>query len=83
MEAIPTAAIWRRSVEDKKTSTIPDELGGMPPQGLVRVKQGPREDLKLVEVKIRGHFLDAIINKNIRLKSVVPYNRFPFGTAPT
>jgi len=82
MEAIPTAAIWRRSVEDKKTSTVPDELW-YSPRGLVRVNQGPHEDLKLVGVKIRGHFVDAIINKNIRLKSVVPYNRFPFGTAPT
>ena len=76
-------AIWRRSVEDKKMSTIPDELWWDTPRGLVRVNQGPHEDLKLVEVKIRGHFVNAIINKNIRLKSVVPYNRFPFSTVLT
>ena len=83
MKAFPTVNVWRGGVEDKKTSTIPDELWWDAPRGLVRVNQGPHEDLKLVDVKIRGHFVDAIINKNIRLKSVVPYNRFPFGTAPT
>jgi hypothetical protein len=51
--------------------------------GLVRVNQGPHEDLKLVQVKIRGQFVDAIVNKNITLKSIVPYDRFLFSTAST
>jgi hypothetical protein len=82
MKALPTVAIWRRSVDDKKTSTIPDKLWWDAIPGLVRVNQGPYEDLELVDVKIRGHFVDAILNKNIRLKSVVPYNRFLFGATP-
>ena len=82
MEAFPTVAIWRRSVEDKKTSTIPDELWWDAPRGLVRVNQGPHEDLEFVDVKIRGHFEDAIVNKNITLKSIEPYDRFLFGATP-
>ena len=82
MKAFPTVNVWRGGVENKKTSTIPDELWWDAPRGLVQVNQGPHEDLKLVDVKIQGHFVDAIINKNIRLKSVVPYDQFPFSTAP-
>jgi hypothetical protein len=61
---------------------MPDKLWRDTTLGLVRVDQGPHEDLKLVYLKIRGHFIDAIVNKNITL-SVVPYNRFLFGTATT
>ena len=83
MKTFPTVDVWRGSVKDEETSTIPDELWWDAPRGLVRVNQGPHEDLKFVFVEVLGHFVDAIFNKNIRLNSVVPYNRFPFGTAPT
>jgi len=83
MKTFPTVDVWRGSVKDKKTSTIPDELWWDAPRGLVRVNQGPHEDLEFVVVKIRGHFVNAIVNKNITPKSIEPYDRFPFGTAPT
>jgi hypothetical protein len=82
MEAVPALLVRRSSVIDKKTGAILDEMWWDAVLGLVRVDQGPHEDLKFVYLKIRGHFIDAIVNKNITL-SVVPYNRFLFGTATT
>jgi hypothetical protein len=83
MEAFPTGTVWRGSVKDKKASTIPDKLWWDAVLGLIRVDQGPHENLKLVYVKIRGHCVDTIVNKNITLNSIAPYDRFLFGTAST
>lgn len=83
MKTFPTVDVWRGSVNDKETSTIPNEVWWDAVLGLVRVDQGPYEDLKFVDVKIRGHFVNTIVNKNITLTSIVPYDRFLFGATPT
>jgi hypothetical protein len=83
MKTFPTVDVWRGSVKDEKASTIPDELWWDAILGLVRVDEGPHEDLEFVVMKIRSHFVNAIVNKNITPKSIVPYDRFLFGTAPT
>jgi len=83
MEAFPSVRVWRRSVKDKKASTSPDKVWWDTVLGLVRVHQGPHKDLELVYVKIRRHFIDAVFNENVTLRSIVPYDRFPFSTAPS
>ena len=83
MKTFPTGDVWRGSVNDEETSTIPNEVWWNAVRGLVRVDQGPHEDLKFVDLEIRGHFVNPIINKNITVTSIVPYDRFLFGTAPT
>jgi hypothetical protein len=83
MEAVPALLVRRSSVIDKKTGAILDEMWWDAVLGLVRVDQGPHEDLKLVVLEIRSHFVDTVINENKTGSSIVPYNRFLFGTAPT
>ena len=83
MKTFPTGDVWRGSVKDEKASTILYELWWDDILGLVRVNQGPHEDLEFVVVKIRGHFVNAIVNKNITPRYCVPYDWFLFGTAPT
>ena len=51
-------------LEHKKTSTIRNQVWWDAVLGLVRVDQGPHKDLKFVNVKIRGHSVDAILNEN-------------------
>jgi hypothetical protein len=82
MKTFPTVDVWRRRINDKKASTIADKLWWDAVLSLIRV-EGRHEDFKLVYLKIRGLFVDPIVNKNILLNSIVPYNRFLFGTAPT
>ena len=83
METFPTVLVWGGSVKNEKASTIPNKIWWDAVLGLVRVDQGPYEDLKFVDVKIGGHFVNAIVNKNITLKSIIPYDRFLFGATPT
>jgi hypothetical protein len=83
MKSFPTGDVGRGSVNNKETSTIPNKIWWDAVPGLVRVDQGPYEDLKFVDVKIGGHFVNAIVNKNITLKSIIPYDRFLFGATPT
>jgi hypothetical protein len=83
VKSFPTGDVWRGCVNDKETSTIPNKIWWDAVPGLVRVDQGPYEDLKFVDVKIGGHFVNAIVNKNITLTSIIPYDRFLFGATPT
>jgi hypothetical protein len=83
MKTFPTVDVWRGSVNDEERSTILYELGWDAILGLVRVDEGPHEDVKFVKVKIRGHFVNAIVNENITPRYCVPYDWFLFGTAPT
>ena len=82
MKSFPTGDVWRGSVNDKETSTIRNKIWWDAVLSLVRVDQGPYEDLEFVIVKIWGHFVNTIINKNITLTSIVPYDRFLFGATP-
>jgi hypothetical protein len=83
MKSFPTGDVGRGSVNNKEMSTIPNKIWWDAVPGLVRVDQGPYEDLKFVDVKIGGHFVNAIVNKNITLTSIIPYDRFLFGATPT
>jgi len=83
METFPALLIRRRSIIDEKTGAILDKNWWDALGGLVRINKGPHEDLKLVVLKIRSHFVDTVINENKTGSSIAPYDRFPFGTAPT